>query len=64
LHKILLCQYAVIRYAAANTLAVFALATESKSMQYIIEQILPSLSDPEHVHNRQGVIECIHRKFR
>ena len=61
--KALQSTFAVLRYAAAKCLAMICSAITVQGMTALVEQILPSISNPLDLRRRQGVIECIYREF-
>lgn len=56
----LLSSKSVFRYSAAKCLATIISTMPTQGFQYLVEDILPLLSNPLHVEQRQGVIECIY----
>lgn len=55
-------RFAIIRQAAARCFATICNVMTSESMRYVVENIVPLLSDPLVLANRQGAIELIYRE--
>ncbi|XP_006458226.1 hypothetical protein AGABI2DRAFT_183309 [Agaricus bisporus var. bisporus H97] len=53
-------RFAIIRQAAARCFATICNVMTSESMRYVVENIVPLLSDPLVLANRQGAIELIY----
>jgi hypothetical protein len=55
-------RFAIIRQATARCFATICNVMTSDSMRYVVENIVPLLSDPLVLANRQGAIELIYRE--
>lgn len=58
--KALRSAYSVFRYAAAKCFATICSVMTVKGMTVLVEEVLPSISNPLEVHCRQGAIECVY----
>jgi TATA-binding protein-associated factor len=58
--KALRTSLAVLRYAAAKCFATICSVMPVAGITMLVEQVLPSISNPLSVHCRQGAIECIY----
>lgn len=56
-------RFAIIRQAAARCFATICHVMTAESMCYVVEKIVPLLSDPLTLANRQGATELIYRTF-
>jgi len=54
-------RYAIIRQSAARCFATVCDVMTSEAMRYVIEAVVPLLSDPLVLSNRQGAAELIYR---
>lgn len=54
------CPYSVFRYAAAKCFATICSVWTSRGMTVLVENILPTISNPLDLHCRQGAIECVY----
>lgn len=52
--------YAVVRNVSARCLAAIANIITAKTMQVIVDQVLPQLSNPLNVYHRQGASELVY----
>jgi TATA-binding protein-associated factor len=50
----------VLRYAAAKCFATICSVMSVDGITILVEQVLPTISNPSNVHWRQGAIECIY----
>ena len=57
----ILCQYSVIRFAAARCFAGMCKANLVSGIKVLVEGILPVVADQIELRHRQGAIECIYR---
>lgn len=58
--KALRTNLAVLRYAAAKCFATICSVMPISGITMLVEQVLPSMSNPLSVHCRQGAIECVY----
>lgn len=56
-------RFAIIRQAAARCFATICHVMTAESMCHVVEKIVPLLSDPLVLANRQGATELIYRMF-
>ena len=56
------CQFSVIRFAAARCFASMCKADLSSGMKFMVESILPMVTDQHELKRRQGAVESIYRK--
>jgi len=56
-------RFAIIRQAAARCFATICHVMTAESMCYVVEKMVPLLSDPLALANRQGATELIYRMF-
>jgi TATA-binding protein-associated factor len=59
--RAMLCEYSVIRFAAARCFAGMCKANLISGMKVMVEQILPVVPDQLDLRHRQGAVECIYR---
>jgi TATA-binding protein-associated factor len=55
------CRYSVIRFAAARCFASMCKADLVAGMKYMVDNVLPMVTDQLDVKRRQGATECIYR---
>ncbi|KAF2744894.1 hypothetical protein M011DRAFT_470196 [Sporormia fimetaria CBS 119925] len=60
LAKALQCRLYVLRYTAAKCFATICSVIPVQGITMLVEQVLPTISNPSNVHWRQGAIECIY----
>jgi TATA-binding protein-associated factor len=53
-------RFAIIRQAAAKCVSTVCDVITVESMHFVIDQVIPLLSDPLSLHNRQGATELIY----
>jgi TATA-binding protein-associated factor len=56
-----MCQFSVIRFAAARCFASMCKASLISGMKVMVENILPAVADQHNLKRRQGAVECIYR---
>ncbi|EJT51996.1 helicase [Trichosporon asahii var. asahii CBS 2479] len=52
--------FAVVRNAAARTLAVLCAVATEEGMRRVVDEVVPLVGDAENVYARQGAVEAIH----
>lgn len=62
MHLALRSRFAIIRQSSAKCFATVCDVMTSEAMQYVVENIVPSLGDPLVLTKRQGAIELIYRQ--
>ncbi|KAF2368182.1 protein of unknown function DUF3535 [Trinorchestia longiramus] len=60
LELLLYHRYCAVRHMAARTLATLVRARPAPVMVYLLQRLLPALSDVHSVVRRQGAVECLH----
>ena len=55
------CRFSVIRFAAARCFASMCKADTTAGMKFMVESILPMVTDQHELKRRQGAVECIYR---
>jgi TATA-binding protein-associated factor len=55
------CRYSVIRFAAARCFATMCKVDLVAGMKYMVDNVLPMVTDQLDIKRRQGAIECIYR---
>jgi TATA-binding protein-associated factor len=55
------CRYSVIRFAAARCFAMMCKVDLVAGMKYMVDHVLPMVTDQLDIKRRQGAIECIYR---
>src|SRR5271169_6133657 len=55
------CRFSVIRFAAARCFASMCKANLTSGMKFMVESILPIVTDQHDIKRRQGATECIYR---
>jgi TATA-binding protein-associated factor len=55
-------KYAIIRQTAARCFATVCEVMTAEAMRFVIERLVPLISDAVVLSNRQGAIEAIHRE--
>lgn len=60
MQKALLGEYSVIRFVAARCFAVVCANMPTVGISYLVQHVIPSVSDATNLHARQGAIEVIH----
>ena len=58
--KALKCRFAVFRYMAAKCIATICSIIRVEGFEVLVKQILPAVSNPLELSQRQGAIECIY----
>lgn len=53
-------RFAVIRNAAARTMAGMCDVATEEGMRVVVDDVVPLVGDAEHVHARRGAVEAIH----
>lgn len=56
--------FAVVRNAAARTLAVLCAVATEEGMRRVVDEVVPLVGDAENVYARQGAVEAIHHIIR
>lgn len=54
------CKLSVIRYAAAKCMATICNVIPTQGFTTLVRNVLPSISNANELHQRQGAIECIY----
>jgi TATA-binding protein-associated factor len=57
------CRFSVVRFAAARCFAGLCKANITTGMRFMVENIIPMVSDQHDLKRRQGAVECVYRKF-
>ncbi|KAG6818211.1 hypothetical protein H0H87_000116 [Tephrocybe sp. NHM501043] len=56
-------RFAIIRQSAARCFATICHVMTSEAMHYVIERLIPLISDPLVLAHRQGATELVYRKY-
>jgi TATA-binding protein-associated factor len=56
-------KFAVVRYAVAKSFATLCDIIPTEGLRFVVESVIPVLSDPLNVDHRRGAIELISRAF-
>lgn len=58
------CPFSVVRFAAARCFAGLCKADITSGIRFMVESVIPMVSDQHNLQRRQGGVECIYRKSR
>lgn len=64
MHLALQSKFAIIRQSVAKCFAAICEVITADAMRFVVEQVVPLISDPIVLANRQGATELIYRELR